>query len=500
MPDEKKLDPQVLKERIGKHLRTADELTRSGHFDDAIIEIQQALEIDPKNNYARSFLERVKLMNKRSQKKETEQIISEEISFEERMTLISQYLSTAESYINKRDYKHALEEVARVYKIDPKNYYAQTYSERIETLMLEGEAEETAKRRAEEAARRREEEAAERKEEEAAEKAAEESKNKEAEEAAKRKEKAVERIAKESKNKEAEEAAKRKEEAVDKTAKESKNKEAEEAAEESEIKETAEAIKKQIEETVSSIPKAQPIQQKAKDTVQPERGSTLMYRELLKDFWFDGKVTEEEALELSTMRTLFGITKEEHVRLEREIKIESYVEALRIAWRDNILSDTEQKTLQMMHEKYGISSEEQTIAEARYDEIRRSSKTRTVILIVDPDRENLVLLNKLLKQRGFIVFMAQKVEDALQILNTQTPNCIISEVLFPKGQIDGTEFLKKIREHPTLKHLAFFFISSINDKKVISASYRLGTDHFLIKPVDTDALLALIEGKIHISL
>lgn len=447
MPEEKKLDPQAIKERLGKHLRTADEFTRSGRFDDAIVEIQSALEIDPKNNYARSFLERVKLMNKRSQQKETEQVISEEISFEERMTLISQYLSTAEAYINKKDYKHALEEVARVYKIDSKNYYAQTYSERIETLMLEQEAEETSKKRAEEFAKRQADEATKR--------AAEETEEKEAEETVKRV---------------AEEAAKR-------------------VAEETEKKET--------EEAVPSTPKAHPVKPEVKEAVQPERGSTIMYRELLKDFWFDGKVTEEEALELSTMRTLFGITQEEHARLEREIKIESYVEALRIAWRDNILSDTEQKTLQMMHDKYGISPEEQSIAEARYEEIKRSSKARIVILVVDPDRENLVTLNKLLKQRGFIIFMAQKVEDALQILNTQTPNCIISEVLFPKGQMDGTELLKKIREHPTLKHIVFFFISSISDKKVVRASYRLGTDHFLTKPIDNDILLATIEGRFH---
>jgi CheY-like chemotaxis protein len=448
MAEEKKLDPQAIKERLGKHLRAADELTRSGRFDDAIIEIQSALEIDPKNNFARSFLERVKLMNKRSQQKETEQTVSEEVSFEERMTLISQYLSAAEAYINKKEYKHALEEVARVYKIDSKNYYAQTYSQRIETLMLEDEAIEATKRRAEEFAKRQTEEAAKRAAEEAGLHAAEEA--------------------------------------------------AQQTAEVTEKKETAEALKEEVEETVTAplithLPKPE-----VKETMQPERGSTIMYRELLKDFWFDGKVTEEEALELSTMRTLFGITQQEHDRLEREIRVESYVEALRIAWRDNILSETEQKTLEMMRDKYGISQKEQEIAEARFDEIKRSAKTRTIILIVDPDRENLVSLNKLLKQRGYIIFMAQKVEDALQILNTQTPNCIISEILFPKGQMDGTELLKKIREHPTLKHTAFFFISSINDKKVMRASYRLGTDHFLTKPIDNDVLLATIEGRLHV--
>ena len=137
MPNENKPDPQALKERIGKHLRRADEFTRVQRYEEAILEIDSALKIDPKNNYARSFLERVKLMQKRSQPKESAQTSPTEISLEERMEIISRHLSTAEDFINKRDYKHALEEVSRVYKIDPTNYYAQTYSERIDMLMME---------------------------------------------------------------------------------------------------------------------------------------------------------------------------------------------------------------------------------------------------------------------------------------------------------------------------------------------------------------------------
>jgi CheY-like chemotaxis protein len=224
-----------------------------------------------------------------------------------------------------------------------------------------------------------------------------------------------------------------------------------------------------------------------------------MYRELLKNVWLDGKVTEEEAQELSSMREIFSITQEEHTTLERETKIEAYLEALRFAWRDNIISDTEQKTLQMMIEKYDISPEEQTVAEKRYDEIKRSSKSRGIILVVDNDRNLLLSLSKMLKQRGFTIFIAQKAEDALQILITQIPGLIISEVLFPNSQLDGIGFFKKLREHSALKQTPFFFMSSITDQKVIHACYRLGADHFLTKPIDINTILAMIEGKLNIS-
>ncbi len=390
MTEEKKINPQVLKEWIGKHLRTADEFTRVRRYEEAIIEIEHVLEIDPKNNYARSFLERVKMMHKRAKQQETQQAGPVEMSLEERMAVISHHLSIAEDFINKKDYKHALEEVARVYKIDPTNYYAQTYSERIDLLILE----------------------------------------------------------------------------------------------------------ETVEKNKVVVPEIQP---KAPDVPQPpspERGSTPMYRELLKQAWFDGSVSEKEAMELAAMRELFGITPENHKQLEREIKIEAYLEALRIAGRDNIITDTEQKTLQMMRTKYGISPEEQAVAESMYNEIKRSSKLRGTILIVDTDRETLVSLGNALKQRGYTIFMAQKVEDAYQILVSQTPNIILSELFFTNSQIDGVAFFKKLKEHSILKHVPFFFVSSLTDRKIIQAGLRLGVDHFITKPVNIDLLLAIIEGKL----
>lgn len=392
MPDERRLDPQILKERVGKHLRTADEFTRQQRFEEAIMEIERALELDPRNNYARSFLERVKLMHKRFQQKTSDQPASTEISLEERMAIIARHLSAAEEYINQRDFKHALEEVARVYKIDPQNYYAQTYSARIDLLMQEEPAE-------------------------------------------------ISRPAK---------------------------------------------------------PQVQPAAPAplAQQTEIVERGSILMYRELLKDSWLDGKITEQEAQELATMRELFGITPAEHEQLEHDIKIEAYLEALRIVWKDNVLSDVERKTLQLMREKYSITPEELTVAESKFEKMKRTAKTLGTVLVVDPDRDSLVSTVKLLKQRGFTVFMAQRVEDALQLLNTQTPNLIIAEVLFPNSQIDGVEFLKKIREHSVLRRTPFIFTSALHDKKVIHASYRLGADHFIAKPVDARLLLAMIDGKL----
>jgi CheY-like chemotaxis protein len=406
MAKENKLDPQTLREHIGKHLRTADEYAHNQRYDDAIAEIDSALKLDPKNNYARSFLERVKLMQKRYQEKESVQNTSAELSFEERTELISRHLSSAEEFINKKDYPRALEAVASAYKIDPSNYYAQTYSERIDALMMEAAAE----------------------------------------------------------------------------------------------KNTAAKTNEQPEPENQAVAKAemQPEPVKTPQPPSPQRGSTLMYRELLKEAWFDGRITDEEGKELVAMRELFGITLETHILLEHEVKIEAYLEALVIAGHDNIISDMEQKTLAMMRTKYGISQEEQTVAESRYNEIKRTSKSRGTILIVDTDQQTLESLSKALKQRGFTNLLAQNVEGAIQILLKQVPNIILSEIFFKNSQIDGIAFFKKLQEHPSLKKVPFIFISSLTDKKIIEAGLRLGIDYFITKPIDYDMLFAVIDGRLRV--
>lgn len=401
MSSENKPDPQALKERIGKHLRTADEYTHNQRYEDAIVEIESALKIDPKNNYARSFLERVKLMQKRFQEN-----VPVEMSFEERSELISRHLSAAETFINKKDYTHALEEVAAAYKIDPSNYYAQTYSERIDALMMEETAE-------------------------------------------------INTVAKTE-------------------------------------------IQPEPEKNTVTKAEMQPEPVKTPQPPSPHRGSTLMYRELLKEAWLDGRITDEEAKELASMRDLFGITLEQHRQLEHEVKIEAYLEALVIAGHDNIVTDMEQKTLTLMRTKYGISQEEQAVAESKYNEIKRSSKSRGTILIVDTDQQVLEWLSKVLKQRGFISLLAQNVEGAVQILLKHVPNIILSEIFFKNSQIDGIAFFKKLQEHPSLKQVPFVFISSLTDKKIIEAGLRLGVDYFITKPIDVDLLLAIIDGRLRV--
>jgi CheY-like chemotaxis protein len=126
---------ESMRERVGKHLRAADELVKRKRHDEALLEIEHAFELDPKNMYIRSFLERTRYLIQKESEKKANVFGEMDSAIERRMETISQLLITAEQFIKAKKYKRALNAVAKVYEIDPKNHYAQIFSERIEELM-----------------------------------------------------------------------------------------------------------------------------------------------------------------------------------------------------------------------------------------------------------------------------------------------------------------------------------------------------------------------------
>jgi CheY-like chemotaxis protein len=226
---------------------------------------------------------------------------------------------------------------------------------------------------------------------------------------------------------------------------------------------------------------------------QLPKGSLFMYREMLREFWFDGKISNEEAVQLQSVRELFGITPKEHAEIERDVKVQAYIDALQIAWKDGVVTENEQKVLEMMRQRYSISAEEHLSAELKIDEARRSRSSKGTVLLVDGDMETLTGMIGELKRRNYEVLITHYIDDALNVLINRTPNVIISEIFFEQKGVDGFSLFKKLEQLPHLKHIPFFFMSSYDDDKVIRAGVRLGIDHFFRKPLDMKRVIAEIE-------
>jgi len=377
------------KEIISKHLRSADELLRAKNFEGALEEIRKALIIDPKHSLARSFQQRITLIQK--QLGHIDDGRSKGPTQEEIMQMITQHFSDAEQLIAQKDYPAALKKIAEVYAVDPGNHFAKAYSDRIDELILEQEQEGT------------------------------------------------------------------------------------------------KIFKQAVRPTV---------QGSADQPVQIERGSLQMYEEMMKEAWFDGKITPEEEEELHSIREVFKIKMEEHTLIEKKVKIEAYVDALRLAWKDGAISEMERQVLDMMRKRYGITPEEHMTIESIVQEAKKGTQPKARILIVEPDKTVLVSMMRSLQQRNYEVIVASREEDALQIMIKQIPKLIISETIFPTGTMDGFGFYAKVQEHPSLSNTPFFFVTEATNQKIIRAAMRMGFDLCLTKPLDVDLLVAAVEGRL----
>ena len=375
---------------ISKHLRFADELVRAKNYEGALEETRKALEIDPKHSLARSFQQRIMLIQK--QNVNPHDHVPKGPSQEEIMQLITQQFALAEQMIAKHMYQEALKKIAEVYKIDPGNHFAKAYSDRIEQLIMEQE-------------------------------------------------------------------------------------------------QTGRAI---FQQAIDKKPE-KPSENAAVDM---ERGSIMMYEEMMREVWFDGKVTPEEEEELLAVRETFNITMDEHVIIERKVKLRSYLDALKLAWKDGVVTEMERQVLEMMRRRYGISNEEHVSIEQSVQEAKKGMKPKSRILIVEPDKNQLVTLMRALQSRNFEVVMAGRAEDALQVMIKEHPSLIVSEAVFPAGGMDGFGLYKKIQEHPALKGTPFFFVTDQKSQKLFRAAMRLGFDLCLPKPLDIDLLIAAIEGRL----
>jgi len=438
------------KEGVFRHLRIAEEHFLANRFDEALIETERVLQADPDNYQGRSLLDRIHTMQKRAETVSQARTFTKNLTLEKKIELISQYLREADRLIQLQQYDRALEQVAKVFGLDPTNHFAQAYSQSIEMLMKKGATPIPAPVTP----------------------------------------------------------------AVKKPAAVPVPVPAPAAPVAAPAPPPAPVPPPRPHVPPVAAPSAPAHQAPAHVPAQPPKpapqpakpvpaeasrkleGRLKMYREILDEMWFDGILTEKEAAELVKIRDMFNISDEEHARLEKEIKTEAYVQALRIVLHDGVVSENEERVLELMRRRYGISMEEHKDAEAKILEARHSPPSLGTILIVDDEKTILLTYSAILRRHGYTVLIAESVEAALVILEKQTPDLILSDVMFPSPKEGGFEFYNQVRNNRRFDGVPFLLMSGVSDEYVVRAGMRLGVDGYLLKPFDNEMLLATLEGKL----
>lgn len=112
------------------------------------------------------------------------------------------------------------------------------------------------------------------------------------------------------------------------------------------------------------------------------------------------------------------------------------------------------------------------------------------ILIVEDDENLSLLYQSALKNERFEVFRAMNGVDALNILDKQFIDLIISDIMMP--DMDGYELAESLREAGY--DLPILFITakySFEDKK---RGFTIGIDDYMVKPIDVNEMILRVDA------
>ena len=113
------------------------------------------------------------------------------------------------------------------------------------------------------------------------------------------------------------------------------------------------------------------------------------------------------------------------------------------------------------------------------------------ILIVDDKEDNLYLLRTLLEGHQYAVDEAHHGAEALCCARQHPPDLIIADILMPV--MDGFALCREWRRDPQLKSIPFvFYTATYTDSRDRTFALSLGADRFIIKPEETENLLAVL--------
>lgn len=116
--------------------------------------------------------------------------------------------------------------------------------------------------------------------------------------------------------------------------------------------------------------------------------------------------------------------------------------------------------------------------------------SRINILVVDDNVDALEMLVEALNMLGFEAHPAADVHQALKVAEEKRPNVALLDIGLPG--MDGYELGKRLRQLPGLDGLRLVALTGYGQASDKARSSSLGFVAHLVKPIDLDALGALL--------
>lgn len=115
-----------------------------------------------------------------------------------------------------------------------------------------------------------------------------------------------------------------------------------------------------------------------------------------------------------------------------------------------------------------------------------------IVLVVDDDPDACWLIRALLEARGAIARTAGSVNEALDLLESESPTVLVSDLRMPFR--DGYDLIREIRarESGARRRMPAIAVTGVGDDDAQGRALADGFDAVLLKPVHSEVLVSAI--------
>lgn len=117
------------------------------------------------------------------------------------------------------------------------------------------------------------------------------------------------------------------------------------------------------------------------------------------------------------------------------------------------------------------------------------------ILVVDDDKDILLVVQKLLKDKGHEVTCCLDPLDALDKWNQEAFDVVLSDANMP--HVNGFDLVKTLSQNARGLGTSLALLTARRDKKDIKRAMESGADDYIVKPIDPDLFISKVESLIN---
>jgi twitching motility two-component system response regulator PilH len=120
------------------------------------------------------------------------------------------------------------------------------------------------------------------------------------------------------------------------------------------------------------------------------------------------------------------------------------------------------------------------------------------VLVVDDSWTDLTLIATPLRESGYEVVTAADGDEALEMVGSERPQCVVLDVVLPKQ--NGFQVCRKLKQNEASRHIPVILVSGKNTPLDKKWGLQQGADLYITKPFDKEELLTSVRALIGIGI